>query len=179
MYILAVSLAISKFANEKVRSFFFGRLKSLCLIVLRIPDSYDAKIAKICNFWTSWPIFQLLNHLFWIDGLFQLDELQARMSRTPRTPRTPRIPRICWLVGQDWLCLLHNYQVSLKIDPFFCLPLNNDLSKPRGHWVHFKLALFCGSNPRKSTSGSRPTCPLSYLIPCIKQSTDRCVGWIK
>ncbi len=31
---------------------------------LRIPDSYDAKIAKICNFWTSWSIFQLIKHLF-------------------------------------------------------------------------------------------------------------------
>ncbi len=26
---------------------------------LRIPDSYDAKIAKICNFWTFWPVIQL------------------------------------------------------------------------------------------------------------------------
>ncbi len=23
---------------------------------LRIPDSYDAKIAKICKFWTLWPV---------------------------------------------------------------------------------------------------------------------------
>ncbi len=30
---------------------------------LRIPDSYDAKIEKICNFWTSWPVFQLINCL--------------------------------------------------------------------------------------------------------------------
>ncbi len=32
--------------------------------VLRIPDSYDAKIAKICNFWTFWPVIQLINDLF-------------------------------------------------------------------------------------------------------------------
>ncbi len=33
-------------------------------IFLRIADSYHAKIAKICNFWTSWPVFQLIYHLF-------------------------------------------------------------------------------------------------------------------
>ncbi len=27
---------------------------------LRIPDSYDAKIAKICDFWTFWPVIQLI-----------------------------------------------------------------------------------------------------------------------
>ncbi len=39
---------------------------------LRIPDSYDAKIAKICNVWTFWPVFQLISHLFKIRqiGLF-------------------------------------------------------------------------------------------------------------
>ncbi len=31
---------------------------------LRIPDSYDAKIAKIVNFWTFWPVIQLIYHLF-------------------------------------------------------------------------------------------------------------------
>ncbi len=30
---------------------------------LRIPDSYDAKIAKICNLWTLWLVIQLINHL--------------------------------------------------------------------------------------------------------------------
>ena len=40
-----------------------------CLKDLRIPDSYDAKIAKICNLWTFWPVIKLLA------------ELQARMSR--------------------------------------------------------------------------------------------------
>ena len=35
---------------------------------LRIPDSYDAKIAKICNFWTFWPVIKLINHLFKIYG---------------------------------------------------------------------------------------------------------------
>ena len=36
----------------------------LFFMVLRIPDSYDAKIAIICNFWTFWPVIQLINHLF-------------------------------------------------------------------------------------------------------------------
>ncbi len=31
---------------------------------IRIPDSYDAKIAKICNLWTFWPVIQPINHLF-------------------------------------------------------------------------------------------------------------------
>ncbi len=25
---------------------------------LRLPDSYDAKVAKICNLWTFWPVIQ-------------------------------------------------------------------------------------------------------------------------
>ncbi len=28
---------------------------------LRIPDSYDAKIAKIPNLWTFWPVIQSIN----------------------------------------------------------------------------------------------------------------------
>ncbi len=39
--------------------------RSLCisskLLNLRIPDSYNAKIAKICNLWTLWPVIQLMN----------------------------------------------------------------------------------------------------------------------
>ena len=31
--------------------------------VLRIPDSYDAKIAKVYNLWMFWPVIQLINHL--------------------------------------------------------------------------------------------------------------------
>ncbi len=31
---------------------------------LRIPDSYDAKIVKICNLWTFWPVLQLISPLF-------------------------------------------------------------------------------------------------------------------
>ncbi len=36
------------------------------VVALRIlvPDSDDAKIAKICSFWRSWPVFKLINHLF-------------------------------------------------------------------------------------------------------------------
>ena len=43
-------------------------------VALRIPDSYDAKIAKICNFWTFWPVIRLINNLFkmehWAKRLF-------------------------------------------------------------------------------------------------------------
>ena len=31
---------------------------------LRILARSEAKIAKICNFWTLWPVIQLVNHLF-------------------------------------------------------------------------------------------------------------------
>ncbi len=31
---------------------------------LRIPDSYDAKIAKICYLGTLWPVIQLKDHIF-------------------------------------------------------------------------------------------------------------------
>ena len=32
--------------------------------LLRIPDSYDAKIAKICYLGTLWPVIQLKDHIF-------------------------------------------------------------------------------------------------------------------
>ncbi len=31
---------------------------------LRIPDSYDAKIAKICHLWTLLPVIQLNDHIY-------------------------------------------------------------------------------------------------------------------
>ena len=34
------------------------------LVILRILARYEVKIAKICNFWTFWPVLQLINHLF-------------------------------------------------------------------------------------------------------------------
>ena len=41
------------------------KLIIITCIKLRIPDGYDdAKIAKICNLWTLWPVIQLINHLF-------------------------------------------------------------------------------------------------------------------
>ena len=33
-------------------------------VVLRIPDSYDAKIAEICNLLTFWPVIQLINDIY-------------------------------------------------------------------------------------------------------------------
>ncbi len=32
-------------------------------VLLRIPDSYDAKIAKICNLWTLCPVIQPIHNL--------------------------------------------------------------------------------------------------------------------
>ncbi len=48
-------------------------LKIVCLLIktscpfrlreiLRIPNSYDAKIAEICNLWTFWPVIQLISN---------------------------------------------------------------------------------------------------------------------
>ena len=68
-----------------------GTLCGTTIVVerLRIPDSYDAKITKICNFWTFWHVIQLISHLFkmrqkaflpnapfWKDGL--LAESQSK-----------------------------------------------------------------------------------------------------
>ena len=89
-------------------SFSIESNHTISLFTLRIPDSYEAKIAMICNFWTFGPVIQLINHLFkirpkaffvrfWIEGL--LAELQARMSRDCRF-------LLFWH---------HNYQVSLNI----------------------------------------------------------------
>ncbi len=36
----------------------------LLVIILRLPHRNDAKMAKICNLWTFWPLIQLINHLF-------------------------------------------------------------------------------------------------------------------
>ncbi len=37
----------------------------MCVIKLNLLlDRYDAKIAKICNFCTFWPVNQLIIHLF-------------------------------------------------------------------------------------------------------------------
>ncbi len=43
--------------------------------LLRLPDTYEAKIAKTGNFWTFWPVIQLIYHLFppmehWVIWLF-------------------------------------------------------------------------------------------------------------
>ena len=40
---------------------------------LRIPDSYDAKIAKVCSLWTFWPVIghlvKKVSYRFLKDGL--------------------------------------------------------------------------------------------------------------
>ncbi len=37
---------------------------AVILHMLRLPHRYDAKIAKICKLWTSWPVIQPISHLF-------------------------------------------------------------------------------------------------------------------
>ncbi len=39
--------------------------------LLRIPAMYEVKNSKICNFWTFWPVIQLINHLFQIRHAFR------------------------------------------------------------------------------------------------------------
>ncbi len=44
---------------------------------------YEAKNSKICNFWTFWPVIQLINDLFKIrqkDGI--ITELSTKISRS-------------------------------------------------------------------------------------------------
>ena len=42
-----------------VRLMANGDYLELMGITLRIPDSYDAKIAKICNLWTFWSVIPI------------------------------------------------------------------------------------------------------------------------
>ena len=49
------------------------------LLQLRLPHRNDAKIAKICNLCTFWPVIQPISHLSKKDGL--LTELQAKTAR--------------------------------------------------------------------------------------------------
>ncbi len=50
---------------------------------LRILASYAAKIAKICNFWTFWPVIQLINHLF-------------KFRWKAFVPNTPEMGKVQW-----------------------------------------------------------------------------------
>ena len=82
----------------------FKQLLSGCC--LRIPDTYEAKIAKKkkknSKFWTFWPLIQLIHCSFYIYGA--LAGLWARMSRSCR-----------FLLFSS-----HKYQVSLRE---FCVVL--------------------------------------------------------
>ena len=49
---------------EKLLKHFSFTQNAFPSSILRIPDSYDAKIANIRNFWKLWPVIQLINHLF-------------------------------------------------------------------------------------------------------------------
>ena len=41
----------------------FSANRLVCRL-LRIPDSYHAEIAEICDFWALWPVIQLINNIF-------------------------------------------------------------------------------------------------------------------
>ncbi len=56
--------------------------------MLRIPDSYDAKIVKICNLWTFWPVIQLICPLF-------------KIRQKALLPNTPKVRFLhLWSIGQ-------------------------------------------------------------------------------
>ncbi len=56
----------NKLASKKEGSFYMTYItpSENYIELLRILASYEAKIAKICNFWTFRPVNQLINHLF-------------------------------------------------------------------------------------------------------------------
>ena len=117
-----------------------------CLSILRLLHRNDAKIAKICNFWTLWPVIQPINHLFkirqkalehwakrffvgfWKDCL--LAKLQARTSRGWRF----------------WLFQHHSYEVTLRPNGYLskipldlqwlCLGLRNNFFLKSVSWDH-------------------------------------------
>ncbi len=61
---------------------------------LRILDTYEAKNGKICNFWTIWPVIQLIN-----------DHLQIWLRHI-----CPTVHRfISWITGQN----VHKLQILL------------------------------------------------------------------
>ena len=61
--------------------FYLDRWYSLSCL-LRIPAMYEVKNSKICNFWTFWPVIQLINHLFrfWKNGI--ITELSTKISNS-------------------------------------------------------------------------------------------------
>ncbi len=47
---------------------------------LRIPDSYDAKLTKMCNLWTFWPVIQLITHLAQLEKISRYSPLFLVLS---------------------------------------------------------------------------------------------------
>ncbi len=53
---------------KQFMQFLFEPLQTCCKeTMLRILASYEAKTAKISNYWTFWPASQLINHFFKIE----------------------------------------------------------------------------------------------------------------
>ncbi len=93
----------------------FFLLKQICTYLwrsLRIPAMYEVKNSKICNFWTFWPVIQLINHLFQIRQKAFLKKLplQVRRSRGTNKPgrtslysiisRCPFMGTLIWKVSE-------------------------------------------------------------------------------
>ncbi len=60
---LAVLHPFSRLSKTPCRGSFFRLPIDVSSAELRILASYEANIAKICNFWTFWPVIQLMKHL--------------------------------------------------------------------------------------------------------------------
>ena len=68
--------------------------------VLRIPDSYDAKIAKICYLWTLLPVIQLKDHIFEIrqtsDKKAFLSDFEKMVYKVNYRPERPEMAVFCY-----------------------------------------------------------------------------------
>ena len=59
----AIECQMMGYSNQRYESFDFI-CRCLNINFLSIPDSYDAKVAKLCNLWTLCPAIKAINHLF-------------------------------------------------------------------------------------------------------------------
>ena len=57
----SVSKQLLDFSCNRLNLWIYALYFLLLVDGLRIPDSYDAKIAKIYNLWTLWPVIQLIH----------------------------------------------------------------------------------------------------------------------
>ena len=108
---------------------------------LRIPDSYDAKIAEICNIWTLGPVIQLMNHLFKIRQCPMLHRCKRLFVRFWKDCILAELHAIMSKSCRFLLFSHHNYQVSLKTSPTnstHAINLQSNL-KWSGAFKHLKI----------------------------------------